>query len=391
METAIAILALGLALGFGLWTWRLRGQLADARADLNRCCTEQEMQSESQLVQQHALLDSMTEGLLVLDGKGHVEMTNASLRRLFGLVEDVRGRSLKEAFELSGLTELASAARDSGELRDAEFTLAEPKLRQLHVNALCPRRADEIPRTILVFHDVTRLKELENTRRDFVANVSHELRTPISLIKGFTETLLDGAVTDKVKARQFLQTIDKHTDRLSYLIDDLLTLSCLESDQLAMNRQPTELQPLAERVHEDLAAKAAKRSIRLDTDIPDGLMLDADGDRLQQAVFNLVDNAIKYGRPEGSVTIEAHPNGNGMAEVAVVDDGHGIPAESVEKVFERFFRVDKARSRESGGTGLGLAIVKHIAQAHGGQVRLERREGKGSRFVLSMPLVKHVE
>ena len=146
-------------------------------------------------------------------------------------------------------------------------------------------------------------------------------------------------MTDKVKARQFLQTIDKHTDRLSYLIDDLLTLSCLESDQLAMNRQPTELQPLAERVHEDLAAKAAKRSIRLDTDIPDGLMLDADGDRLQQAVFNLVDNAIKYGRPEGSVTIEAHPNGNGMAEVAVVDDGHGIPAESVEKVFERFFRV----------------------------------------------------
>ena len=167
--------------------------------------------------------------------------------------------------------------------------------------------------------------------------------------------------------------------------------ACLESDQLAMNRPPTELQPLAERVHEDLAAKAAKRSIRLDTDIPDGLMLDADGDRLQQAVFNLVDNAIKYGRPEGSVTIEAHPNGNGMAEVAVVDDGHGIPAESVEKVFERFFRVDKARSRESGGTGLGLAIVKHIAQAHGGQVRLERREGKGSRFVLSIPLVKHVE
>lgn len=386
METTIAILALSLALGLGLWAWRLRNELAEAHTELKRCCTEQEKQSESQLVQQHALLDSMMEGVLVIDGEGQVEMTNASLRRLFGLTDDALGRPLDEVFELDQLTELASAARDSGELRDAEFSLTKPDPRQLHVNALCPKRSGEAPRTILVFHDVTRLKELENTRRDFVANVSHELRTPLSLIKGFTETLLDGAVADEVKARQFLHTIDKHADRLGYLIDDLLTLSRLESDQLAMNRQPTELQPLADRVHEDLLAKAAKRSISLKTNIPDGLMLDADGDRLQQAVFNLVDNAIKYGRTEGSVIIEAHPNGDGMAEVSVADDGPGIPTESVEKVFERFFRVDKARSRESGGTGLGLAIVKHIIQAHGGSVRLESREKQGSRFIFSMPL-----
>lgn len=386
METALITLALGLALGLGLWAVQLRRELAEARAQLDRCCAEQEEQSENQLEQHHALLDSMTEGVLVLNRDGHVEMTNASLRRLFSLEEDPRGRPLMEAFTLDGLSALVAAARESGELRNAEFGLAEPESRQLHVNAICPRRAGETPQTILVFHDVTRLKELENTRRDFVANVSHELRTPISLIKGFTETLLDGALDDPKKSREFLQTIDKHADRLSYLIDDLLTLSRLESGQLALNRQPTELQPLALRVHDDLRAKAAKRSIRLETDIPDGLMLDADGDRLQQAVFNLVDNAIKYGQPEGHVRIEAQPNGRGMAEVAVVDDGPGIPTTAADKVFERFFRVDKARSRETGGTGLGLAIVKHIVQSHGGRVRLESEPSTGSRFILSLPL-----
>jgi two-component system phosphate regulon sensor histidine kinase PhoR len=284
---------------------------------------------------------------------------------------------------LEGLT---AKAHDSGELRAAELELTEPELRQLHVNAFSAQRTGENTRTILVFHDVTRLKELENTRRDFVANVSHELRTPLSLIKGFTETLLDGAIADEQKARQFLQTIDKHADRLSYLIDDLLTLSRLESDQLAMNQQSTDLQSLADRVYEDLQAKADKRSIRLETDIPEGLTLNVDGDRLQQAVFNLVDNAIKYGQVEGRVVIGGCATSQGMAEVAVIDDGPGIPPESVEKVFERFFRIDKARSRESGGTGLGLAIVKHIAQAHGGKVRLESELGGGSRFILCLPM-----
>ena len=219
-----------------------------------------------------------------------------------------------------------------------------------------------------------------------MANVSHELRTPLSLIKGFTETLMDGAVDDPKKNREFLQTIDKHADRLGYLIDDLLTLAQLDSDKLAMNRQPTSLHAVAERVENDLQAKADKRSIDLKTDIPADLYLDADGDRLQQAVFNLVDNAIKYGRTGGTVTIEGRLRTKGMAEVAVEDDGEGIPPESVEKVFERFFRVDKARSRETGGTGLGLAIVKHIVHSHGGKVRLESRIGQGARFILSLPL-----
>ena len=386
METVIAFLASGLALGLGLLAFRLRVELTQTRAELSHCCSEQERRSESQLVQQHALLDSMFEGVLVLNEKGRVEIANASLRKLFDLSQDIQGKTLSEIVELSQLEGLTAKARDSGELRAAELELTEPEPRQLHVNAFSAQRTGENTRTILVFHDVTRLKELENTRRDFVANVSHELRTPLSLIKGFTETLLDGAIADEQKARQFLQTIDKHADRLSYLIDDLLTLSRLESDQLAMNQQSTDLQSLADRVYEDLQAKADKRSIRLETDIPEGLTLNVDGDRLQQAVFNLVDNAIKYGQVEGRVVIRGCATSQGMSEVAVIDDGPGIPPESVEKVFERFFRIDKARSRESGGTGLGLAIVKHIAQTHGGKVRLESELGGGSRFILCLPM-----
>ena len=370
------------------WALLLRRRLVFAEAELQRCCAEQGEQSERQLIQQHALLDSMVEGVLVLDVKNRIELSNASLRQLLGLGEDINGQSLEEAVPVAvraELKKLVKAVREAGELREGELQLngGDPKL--VHINAHCLQRAVG-GHTLLVFHNVTRLKELENTRRDFVANVSHELRTPLSLIKGFTETLMDGAVDDPKKNREFLQTIDKHADRLGYLIADLLTLAQLDSDKLAMNRQPTSLHAVAKRVENDLQAKADKRSIDLKTDIPVDLYLDADGDRLQQAVFNLVDNAIKYGRTGGTVTIEGRLSTKGMAEVAVEDDGEGIPPESVEKVFERFFRVDKARSRETGGTGLGLAIVKHIVHSHGGKVRLESRIGQGARFILSLPL-----
>lgn len=375
------------------WALHLRGRLTAAEAELQRCCAEQGEQSERQLLQQHALLDSMVEGVLVLDSENRIELTNASLRQLLGLADEVNGQSLEEAVPAAvraELKELVTAVREAGELRAGELQLNGGDPKRVHINAHCLQRGAG-QHTLLVFHNVTRLKELENTRRDFVANVSHELRTPLSLIKGFTETLMDGAVDDPKKSREFLQTIDKHADRLGYLIDDLLTLAQLDSGRLAMNRQPTNLRALAERVEEDLSTKAAKRSIELKTDIPADLLLDADGDRLQQAVFNLVDNAIKYGRTGGTVTIEGRASAQGMAEVAVADDGEGIPAEAVEQVFERFFRVDKARSRETGGTGLGLAIVKHIVHSHGGKVRLESKIGCGARFILSLPMAAEKE
>ena len=384
---ALWIILLLAALGWALW---LRGQLTAAREELQQCCAEQGEASERQLQHQHALLDNMVEGVMVLDEEGRVELTNASLRTLLGWDEAVQGRALTELMKVPELEALVAEAREAGELHDGELELPgaddEPPLRLL-VNA---HRLGAGARTILVFHNVTRLKELENTRRDFVANVSHELRTPLSLIKGFTETLMDKDFDQPEQARDFLQKIDKHTDRLGYLIDDLLTLAQLDSGQLAMNRQPTDLRVLAERVEEDLRSKAAKRSIQLQTDIPAKLLLDADGDRLQQAVFNLVDNAIKYGGENKDVRVSCSTSSNAQLEIAVQDQGPGIPPEATERIFERFFRVDRARSREQGGTGLGLSIVKHIIQSHGGEVWARNAKEGGAAFHLTLPCKKDV-
>ncbi len=231
-----------------------------------------------------------------------------------------------------------------------------------------------------MFHEVTRLKELESVQTEFVGNVSHELRTPLSLIKGFTETLLDGAMNDPQQAGRFLQKIDKHSDRLLFLIEDLLAISRLESGQVALNVQQVDLHELAQRVLDDLAARAMGRRNMLENLIPPDTTVWADGDRMQQVLFNLADNAIKYGKSEGRVTINAAAAANEKMEVVVADDGAGIPPDSIARVFDRFYRVDRARSRDSGGTGLGLAIVKHIVQAHGGEAWVKSELQKGSQF-----------
>jgi two-component system phosphate regulon sensor histidine kinase PhoR len=238
---------------------------------------------------------------------------------------------------------------------------------------------------ILVFHDLTRVRQLENTRQEFVANVSHELRTPLSLIKGYVETLIDGAKDDPEVATRFLQTIEKHTDRLTYLIEDLLTISRLESGQVVMNVQSFELRPVVQRVFDDLHARAVEKQARLVNAIPEGLKLRADADRLQQVFFNLVDNAIKYGPAGGRVEVGARSRDDGTVEVWVRDNGPGIPAEAKERVFERFYRLDRARSRDQGGTGLGLAIVKHIVQSHHGEVWVESELEKGATFHFTLP------
>jgi two-component system phosphate regulon sensor histidine kinase PhoR len=238
--------------------------------------------------------------------------------------------------------------------------------------------------TILVFHDLTRLKQLERTRQEFVANVSHELRTPLSLIKGYVETLLEGAKDNPEVAAKFLQTIQRNSERLQFLIEDLLTISELESGRIQMNLQKVALRPLADKILADLSARARIKQVTLANHLPD-VNVRADADRLQQVFGNLVDNAIKYGRNQGTVAISGRPAENGLFEVCVQDDGPGIPAESLERVFERFYRVDKARSREQGGTGLGLSIVKHIVQSHGGKVWVKSEPGKGAAFFFTLP------
>jgi two-component system phosphate regulon sensor histidine kinase PhoR len=354
---------------------------------------ERSNRAESQAAEnarQQALFENMLEGVLLVDASGRVQFTNTACRRFFDLEADVRGRTLLEAFRCNELSAVAVEAAKAGRVNGKELELeAGPEARLLQVNAVALMGPEGRPDGVLmVLHDATRLRQLERTRREFVANVSHELRTPLSLIKGSVETLLDGAVSQPAIASKFLDIIDRHCDRLTFLIEDLLTLSRLESGQLAINYDTVPLRGHVSEVFDDFRRKAEDRGVQLINDVPSGLRARADSDRLDQVLSNLIDNAIKYGRPGGSVRIEGREiPGSDLIEMAVADDGPGIPTEAAERVFERFYRVDTARSREQGGTGLGLSIVKHIIQAHGGEVRLETAPAKGAAFRFTLPAV----
>jgi two-component system phosphate regulon sensor histidine kinase PhoR len=341
---------------------------------------EHEQIASQILAQQQAVFNSMVEGVLVLDSSQRVQLVNQSLQRLFSLPE-VRGQTILETFRLPELSDLAQRLQQERTKLAQVLELPGMDERWVEVNAAAVVDKDGGQHgAILVFHDLTRLKQLERTRQEFVANVSHELRTPLSLIKGFVETLLEGAQNDPERCTRFLQTIEKHTDRLTFLIEDLLTVSRLESGQVVMNLHTVDLHDEAQRVMEDLRRRATEKQATVENAVPLGLRARADADRLQQVLTNLVENAIKYGRSGGRIEIGGQTKPEGWVEMWVKDDGPGIPAEDRERVFERFYRVDRARSRETGGTGLGLAIVKHIVQAHGGEVWLKCESGQGAAF-----------
>jgi two-component system phosphate regulon sensor histidine kinase PhoR len=381
-------LGVGLVVLHTLWAERRhRHERAQAEREYARSTIQKQQQIQAQFhAQQEALFNSMIEGVLVLDQQGRVQLFNQSLKDLLQFKQDLRGLALIEAFRLRELDDLGSRLLKECTVQAVEIELpgASPRYVQVNGSAVLDRAGNQRG-AIMVFHDVTRIKQLENTRQEFVANVSHELRTPLSMIKGFVETLLGGAKDDPNVAGRFLRNIDKHADRLTFLIEDLLTISRLESGKVMFNLQPTNVCEVASRVLEDLRDRAAEKRIKLLNQAPEQLEARADGDRLQQVLFNLVDNAIKYGRADGTVVIEAAADKEGAVRVSVRDDGPGIPAEARERIFERFYRVDKARSREQGGTGLGLSIVKHIVQCHQGRVWVESELGKGAAFHFILP------
>ncbi len=390
MWPALTGLILGAAVALHLW-WRrnflaLRRRFEEQQKSLVAQKERQDHATAQIQAQQQAVFNSMVEGVLVLDDASRVQLVNQSLQRLFSLTSDVRGQTIIEAFRLPELAALVKHLREERTLESCTLELPGMEERWVEVNAASVLDREGAQHgAILVFHDLTRIKQLERTRQEFVANVSHELRTPLSLIKGFVETLLEGAKNDPEKATRFLQTIEKHTDRLTFLIEDLLTISRLESGQIVMNLHAVDLGEETQRVVDDLRSRADEKSIRIENAVPTGLTAQADADRLQQVLFNLVENAIKYGRTEGCVTIGGKEAPDRKVELWVRDDGPGIPAESRERVFERFYRVDRARSRETGGTGLGLSIVKHIVQAHGGEVWLKSEVGAGTTFHFTLP------
>lgn len=390
MSFLLAILFV-LAAGFALAWWTERNRRLRLEEDHARELADQRAHRERELREQSqrtiALFDRMIEGLIVIDAAGRIRLANRAAGELFGFAPPATGRSILEATRHHEVAAIALRLEREPEILGHELRLEavdSPKF--LQVNALALRDADGGgDGAILVFHDLTRLRQLEAVRQEFVANVSHELRTPLSLIKSAAETLLDGGKDDPAALVRFLQIIDKHANRLTLLIDDLLMLSTLDSGTMRLHLQPVSLRAAVQEVTDDLKGRASVRGVRLENTIPAGLIAQADPDRLRQVLSNLLDNSIKYGRVEGHAVVSARVVDSRHVEIVVRDDGPGIPAEACVRIFERFFRGDKARSREQGGTGLGLAIVKHVVQAHGGEVRVESEIGKGAAFVFTLP------
>ena len=368
---------------------RLRRQRLQAKQEYTARLLEQEQEGYTHArAQQRALFDSMADGVVLLDPEGKVELVNDALRKLFVLpAEGRQGQTILEAFRLPALAAVAERLRSEKTVLGVELELPKTPPRYLEVNASAIRNnGGEYRGAIFIFHDLTRVKQLENTRKEFVANVSHELRTPLSLIKGFVETLLEGAKEDPDLTTRYLKTIEKHTDRLTYLIEDLLSISQLEGGQVALNLKSVSLRAVTERVLDGLRSRAEEKKMVVRNQVPQECVARADADRIEQVLLNIIENAIKYGRTQGSVIIDGRQRSDEV-EIWVEDNGPGIPLEAQARVFERFYRVDRARSRETGGTGLGLAIVKHIVLAHGGNVWVKSEPGQGAcfHFTLAVP------
>ena len=358
------------------WLRREHDQLRKERDDVRK----------ETISQQNALFDSMVEGVLLLDQKGRVLHANQAIRALFNLTpSNVEGKTIMESLRLHELEAMLQFLEHKSQVMGTEINIPDREDSQLEVNAVSIKDKNGAHTGfIMVFHDLTRIRKLENTRREFVANASHELRTPLSMIKGYVETLLDGAKDDPQAIKRFLPTIAKHTDRLTHVVEDLLSLSRLESEGDTLDLSAVNLSDIVAGVSDELTPKATNQKIDIYNQLDTALGLQADEPRLRQVFFNLLENAVKYSGEGKQVNVSGNQVKEGFLEICVADNGNGIPQHALDRIFERFYRVDKSRSRESGDTGLGLAIVKHIVQLHGGTVWCESTVGEGTKFYFTL-------
>jgi two-component system phosphate regulon sensor histidine kinase PhoR len=330
-----------------------------------------------------AILSAMEEGLLAVDHQGTVLLANEILVRSLGL-RSFAGRHYLEVVRQRDVTALIEDVLRTGERRVAEVSV--PHVRKAYALAGVPFPGLEggPHGAVLTFHDITERRRVDQVRRDFVANASHELRTPLTSIRGFVEALEDGALDEPGTAQRFLGKIHAHADRMAALVADLLELSRLEAGERPLEPEVVNPADVAAGVVAALEPLAAEREVVISTTDEAGTTISTDAEALRRILENLVENAIKYTRRGGRVAVKASPGRDGNVLLTVEDDGPGIGAEHLPRIFERFYRVDKARSREIGGTGLGLAIVRHLAETLGGRVSVESRPGL-TRFTLELP------
>lgn len=340
---------------------------------------------EGQNSARRQILENMVEGVISVNSETRITSVNPSGEKIFGIKKnDAEGALFLEALPNNDLAELIDRVIRTGEAVSRELVLAWPVQKTFQINASPIFERNRIHGCLLVIHDITEIRRLEAIRKDFVANVSHELKTPLTSIKGFVETLIEGALEDKENSRHFLRIIEEHVTRIDNLVNDLLDLSYFESKAVRLQKQPLDIKELVDGALAGFKSQLKKSSISARNELPAGLSMTLNRDKMRQVFTNLIDNAIKFNRENGTVRIYSRDLG-AQVEIAVEDSGIGISPKDIPRIFERFYRVDKARSRELGGTGLGLSIVKHIIELHGGSVGVESTEGLGSKFYFFLP------
>ena len=363
------------------------GTLADAFNHMSEQLEARESQLRESGGRLSTVLEGMVEGVIALDDRERIVLANGAAGRLLAFSpSEAQGRPLLEVVRNHAIHELQSTSQSVEQSRRVEIELGDESKRTLAADATF-LSGESSARCIIVLQDVTELRRLETMRQEFVANVSHELKTPLSSIKAYAETLLGGAIDDQQNNTRFVQRIEEQAERLHELILDMLSLARIESGRQAFDIAPVDVTGIVESCLGACEAAADSNGIHLATSeaVPD-LQARADEEGVRQILNNLIDNAIKYTPEGGEVVVSASRDGS-MALIEVRDTGIGIAAEHLPRVFERFYRVDKARSRELGGTGLGLSIVKHLTQSFGGSVDVESRPGEGTAFTVRLPLI----
>lgn len=361
------------------------GDLARALSRMAPQIEELVNRLRNELTRREAILASMTDGVLAVDARLNVTFCNRAFTEAVGVHGPAEGVPLIQIVRDPVLFQIVKQVVDSGVEQRKRLQLSTAGMQSSFDVHAAPLASTSSRGAIAILNDVTPTEKLERVKRDFIANVSHEIRTPLATIRGYAETLLEGGLEDKHNRRQFVEIIQANGVRLNNIAADLLTLSELESGRPGAQPGPISLNDVLCGAIRAIEPAAHLMNVELRADpIPD-LYLSGHGIRLEQALMNLLDNAVKFNKPKGEVHVQVHDRPGNRIEIRVSDNGVGIPAEDLSRIFERFYRVDKARSRQVGGTGLGLSIVKHAVEQMGGTVAVESELGKGSTFVVMLP------